>query len=588
MASSEDAASSECNRAAWSSTYAARTVCRSETVMKPLPLRSIQEKMAVANRSAPSSAAAAVSGSEFSDRRHAAIAAAKMARQNLPFDGATQCFEVYLPSPAGRGVGMFGGEGVSVCQIAVSEMHAKRLSMKISLMISISDIDIDIIDIDENERSHAHRPPSTMTSLLMQARGGASGEVVPLAVSERLLAQYFNVTFAFLFRGAKAGPADLADAFAKVLDSFQVLAGRLVLSDDGTLAIACNNQGVPLLHEEQAGPAPSFGSPIGAEHFDIVRDSVPTADGAADAPMRVKVTDFDDGQVLAISINHGLCDARGLGAFMVAWAEAYRSGSLSKRAVSNDRVGSFPPAPAMGAPPLSPPEEVPPEHPWRSLRHLPEQAPSVKRAPMASPVLLSHVKTAAQCAALKEQCKAAAGGGGAAQRLSTNDAVCAELVAALGMEGEQVPISMLLDFRPLVGAETCLGNMWTSLEFLVTNSLSAAADIRAAMPVAQSAEFVRWQVGQGANASWPAVLLMNSWAKAFDLSSLGFASEAADMMAGAPFLQQRAAMMAPVGISYCIALPQSDGGLKVVGVVPDAAAQRLHAAGSGRVTTVAV
>ena len=34
---------------------------------------------AVANRSASSSAAAAVSGSEFSDRRHAAIAAAKVA-----------------------------------------------------------------------------------------------------------------------------------------------------------------------------------------------------------------------------------------------------------------------------------------------------------------------------------------------------------------------------------------------------------------------------------------------------------------------------------------------------------------------------
>ena len=100
------------------------------------------------------------------------------------------------------------------------------------------------------------------------------------------------------------------------------------------------------------------------------------------------------------------------------------------------------------------------------------------------------------------------------------------------------------------------------------------------------AGFVRWNASQGTNFAWPATLIMNTWTKAFALSDVAFAAPPADVMIGRPMLEQRAAMMAPQGISYCITLPQSDGGVKVVGLMPDAAAQRLGS--SGRLTTVAV
>jgi len=77
--------------------------------------------------------------------------------------------------------------------------------------------------------------------------------------------------------------------------------------------------------------------------------------------------------------------------------------------------------------------------------------------------------------------------------------------------------------------------------------------------------------------------MMNTWTHAFKLADLTFAGPATDVMIGKPMLQKRAAMMAPHGVSYCITLPQSDGGVKVVGIVPKAAAQRLETAGKAKV-----
>lgn len=409
-----------------------------------------------------------------------------------------------------------------------------------------------------------------MSRLVMKARE-ASGEIVPLAGHEKMLGMYFNVNFALLYPGSKASPSALAEAFNVVLDSFQVLAGRLVLREGG-LAILCNNEGVPLIHEECARPAPSFDEPIPCEVFDMVSDSVPNGEGPGGAPIRVKVSDFEDAQVIAISINHGLCDAGGLGRFLAAWAEAYSGGS-GARTVSNDRVGTAPATPEMGGAPLSPPEEIPRSHAWRTLRHLPEQCPALERAPLASPVVMSVRKSADECKALKARCLEAAGLEGSS--VSTNDALCAELAASLGLDADRVPISLLMDYRTCLGAEAVFGNLWTSLELCIRNSLAGAVDIREGLPIAQSAEFVKWLAGQGANPAWPGKLMMNTWTKALQLSELAFAGPAADVMLGAPMLEQRLAMMAPAGVSYVIGLPQSDGGVKLVGVLPAAASERL-------------
>lgn len=215
-------------------------------------------------------------------------------------------------------------------------------------------------------------------------------------------------------------------------------------------------------------------------------------------------------------------------------------------------------------------------HPWRTLRHLPEQCPAIERAALVSPAIFCNTKSLAECKALKAACLKAAGTTAEGAFVSTNDAVCAELAASLGKEGmEHVPLGLLMDYRPYVGGEAVLGNLWFTLELLVRRSLAGAVDIREALPNAQSADFVRWLAGQGANPAWPAKLMMNTWAKAFKLADLTFEVAAAAVMLGAPMLEQRLSMMTPAGVNYVITLPQADGGIKSVGVLAAHAAEKL-------------
>ena len=190
----------------------------------------------------------------------------------------------------------------------------------------------------------------------------------------------------------------------------------------------------------------------------------------------------------------------------------------------------------------------------------------------------SATKTKAECEALKAACLAVAAAADGAF-VSTNDAVCAELAASIAPEGvDHLPVGLLMDYRAHVGGEGyVLGNLWCTLELLVRSSPAGAVDIREALPIAQSGEFVRWLCGQGANPAWPGKLMMNSWSKAFRLAEIAFEGAAADVMLGAPMLEQRLAMMAPAGVSYVITLPQADGGIKAVGVLPADAAQKLGA-----------
>ena len=95
---------------------------------------------------------------------------------------------------------------------------------------------------------------------MVQAAEAASGEIVPLAPNERLLGMYFDVSFALRF-DHKASIEDLASSFSTVLSSFQVLAGRFVTHTEA-LSVLCSNEGVPLSHEEAAGPVGA--GPVGS------------------------------------------------------------------------------------------------------------------------------------------------------------------------------------------------------------------------------------------------------------------------------------------------------------------------------------
>eukprot|EP00930_Biecheleria_cincta_P059187 TRINITY_DN44940_c0_g1_i1.p1 TRINITY_DN44940_c0_g1~~TRINITY_DN44940_c0_g1_i1.p1 ORF type:complete len:443 (-),score=54.23 TRINITY_DN44940_c0_g1_i1:61-1389(-) len=423
--------------------------------------------------------------------------------------------------------------------------------------------------------------PSKQT-IIMQGATPPSSRTVVLDTGSGMFARTTFVHFALLYPGpVRASLRNLADAFAKILPSFETLAGRMINQSDGKMAVLCNNAGVPLTHVVSKEPAPSFASTLAADHFDLVSPSLPQGEEPAqEALMKVQVTDFEDAQVLAVSLNHCLCDAHGIGRFMTAWAAAYR-GEAKDMIVSHDRISCAVPTPGFAQAPLKNSEGIPKV--WHEMRHSPESIPELEFGPLERPVIASLAKSAEECTELKARCNTESGGG---VSVSTNDAVSAELAASLGVKGDHVPISMVMEYRALIGAETVFSNLWTMLELLVRNSLAGAGDIRRLVPQAQRREFLEWHIGQafgGMNLAWKAKLMMNSWVKAFKLSDLKFAGPAEDVTLGFPMLKDRATGMVPHGCAYCIVLPQKDGGCKPQLVLPEAAARKLIADGN-RVT----
>merc|ERR1712070_482470 len=424
-----------------------------------------------------------------------------------------------------------------------------------------------------------HQTERNMASTTtIQAQTHVSDFDIPLDTMSSGLART-KVDFALRYHVA-ADVSQLSAAFAKILPSFQALAGRIVKTETA-LVIRCNNAGVPLSHETRAGAAPAFDQPVPEDMFDLAAGCFPTdTQPMGEAPLRIRVTDFDNGQVIAISLNHGVCDASGIGLFMGAWAEAFQGGD-GIRDISNDRVGSEVPMPGYGQPPLTSSEGIP--EVWKELRHPPETAPKMPpKAPLEAPQFVAAARSANCLAKMKEQCKQLWGeaeGQEPPAMLSSNDVISAHLVESMGIECESFPLSMIMEYRGLVGAPTLFGNVWMPLELAVKNNMAAGGDIRKLLPDARSKEFVTWSLGQGHNISWPAKLFLNSWVKALKLSQLGFAGPAEDIMLGLPMLKERA-MMAQMGIAYCITLPQVDG-VKVVGVLPEVAAVHLAASEGG-------
>jgi hypothetical protein len=358
------------------------------------------------------------------------------------------------------------------------------------------------------------------------------------------------------------------------------------------LVLVCNNAGTPLTVDKRAGNAPPFSEPIPEELFDMVHDHMPASDEAGvtgDAPVRIKVTDFDDAQVVAVCVNHGVCDAFGMGQFMSAWAEAFRGGS-GQRDINNDRVSTAIPTPTWGQPPLTKTEGVPAE--WQALRHTDKTCPNLKTAPVQSPMYACLKWNAMQCAALKAAALQANTQTGVTF-VSTNDAICAEIASAVSQtfEGDpefkgdaSVPLSMIVDHRRVTSearSPPVFGNVFTSLEIMCHPSPAAAGNVRKALSVGMDKGFITWSLGQGHNMAFKARVLVNSWCPAFKMDHLVFAGPAEDMMLGKPMLAQRAAGMVPQGVNYCIALPVAGGGVKVAGVLAEAAGTALQGKEAG-------
>eukprot|EP00854_Cymbomonas_tetramitiformis_P015851 gene15851-18800_t len=226
------------------------------------------------------------------------------------------------------------------------------------------------------------------------------------------------VDVAFLF--SKSAPyTQLRAALVKTLPNFGPVAGRMVKRGDKTIVL-CNNAGVPFTYQSANGFAPTLDAPLASHLFDFVSDWVPTGDTPADAPTRIKVTDFADGQIIALSISHGIADAYSINQFMSSWAAAYNCKELPN--ISHDR-SPLPPQPAgFGATPLVSSEGIP--EGWGLLFRGPFSMPGLAPYPAS---ITTYRRTAEACQDLKRKYATED------INLSTNDVLCGELTTLLDL-----------------------------------------------------------------------------------------------------------------------------------------------------------
>jgi len=299
--------------------------------------------------------------------------------------------------------------------------------------------------------------------------------------------------------------------------------------------------GVPFTHEVWDSASPSFDVPLESHLFDSIRDWTPQDEGTlGDALLRIKVCDFTDGQVVALSATHGLTDARSLGMILEAWAAAFRGEDLPL--VTYDRSGS-PSTPSSGQPPLYSADDVPDE--WQALHQLRDcTAPSEPYEPCIGTCRLS----AKACADLKQKYNARS----TTLMLSTNDVLCGEIARAVGKN----KVGIAVNLRETLFRADFFGNAFASVGIFPEVVDDVPGALRDAMPVVRDPRFLRWKIGQGHGA---ADVIVNSWVRAFDFAQVHFKSSLQDICLSKAMLVTRGALFGPRGLHYAIVLKQCDG-----------------------------
>ncbi|EOD04956.1 hypothetical protein EMIHUDRAFT_220389 [Emiliania huxleyi CCMP1516] len=396
-----------------------------------------------------------------------------------------------------------------------------------------------------------------MTTLVRAEKPSEPAEVVLDASAAGFNAT--SVEFALLF-SELASVRDLCDSLAGVLHQYGTVGGRMVKRGTSTVVL-CNNAGVPLTHESRQGPPPSLAHPVDEEYFDLVRDWVPTAEVAADAPTRIKVTDFDQGQLIAISVSHGIVDARSLGVFLRAWSAAYR-GDTTDEPVSFD-ASVLPAAPAgFGAAPVVASDGIPDA--WRA-HHRPFKMP---HGTAFAPAVTTYHRSRTALAALAARFDPEGG-----SPLSANDALCGEVAEAVGATS----VALMVDYRQAVGAGDLFGVAISTQDVVAEAPSGVPAALRRAVPLWRARDFVDWKIGQGSGGC--AEVFFNSWVRAFALPETRFAAPVQTIMLGRSMCAARMRAFAPMGVPYVLMLPHNDG-VTVVVMGPEDVGGRIEGASS--------
>jgi len=174
-------------------------------------------------------------------------------------------------------------------------------------------------------------------------------EVIHLTPWDLALITGDHIQKGILLPNPRAGGAaqvidDLASSFARALDRFYPLAGRLTASEvnDGVsnpslvISLCCNNEGAEFVHAMAPGVTVSdittslYIPSVVWSFFPLNR--LLSVEAAVDSlpVLAAQVTELEDGIFIAMSLNHGVADGTAFWRFFNTWSEINRSSGGSE------------------------------------------------------------------------------------------------------------------------------------------------------------------------------------------------------------------------------------------------------------------
>ena len=445
--------------------------------------------------------------------------------------------------------------------------------------------------------------------------------IVPLTNQQRTVS-HLTVDVAFHYPRA-AEPKVLMVALSNVLASFLTLCGRLVRvrrknrlsegdSDEDELLLCVPKLQypvsqwayVPFAHDELSSAPPTQDGIASDSLFDIATGCIPSTithdissygtcinESIFGAPLtRIKVTTISpESQMIALSINHTLVDARSISMFMSAWSEEFqhcRTGHMCRRTKISFVHPIFEEHKArndMNPDVCSIPEE------WKRL--LPKEDdganPFVKKATSSdgsarsAAVCTVYYRSPEQIRRLKqhfielEEQKLELGTSHPPY-LSCNDALCGEICTMIGATS----VLLCMDWRPVLQRKDFFGYGVVFLYLSFLSAIEAPFACRAILGwkdahgnvcngVVRDPNFVRWKIDN----EWrqgSVDLIWNSWADFFILSeetndnndskaTAKMELHPNDILMSQQMCQLRIDVATKADLSYCIVFPQPKG-----------------------------
>lgn len=422
-------------------------------------------------------------------------------------------------------------------------------------------------------QASAHRLGVPLSGLV-KAAVHVKDFVVPLGMDEQSSA-FLPIDFALIFR-RRAEPELLIEALEQALGLFPPCAGRFVEQELSTsqlrtsitrsqanvmqkhVCIVCNNAGVSVDSLDYNCKAPSCLGPLSDVYFPFANEAEPSFHLGGPL-LHIKLSNFTNGQIIALTFARGLTDAKGMSMFLRTWSFLHRGEDPGRppaldrreiddlfRCVKSDKVKL--------------------EFALLNRHRSAVPRPSPEKSVVSFICSPEEVKTMI-ADVQDERRNRHVTLDRAGKELDPFDVACASLFQYFQ---DQVPVQTWVDYRTEFGVPLHFGNAQGQIMFDVPPSYEDAAEtIRKRIFTSQCKEFWHWQRMQATRGDAFGVTLLNLLPQ-LTLEDIIFTVDDIPCV-GLPRVLWLEEMNTP---GYIAVLPHLDGGMHVEALVPREAAEQ--------------